>query len=76
MGNYCPPMALITMSGFPCSGKTQRALQLKQSLEEHLQDPSYAGPQLKVSILSDDELKIGRDAYNGESKKPETLSCL
>lgn len=58
-------MALITFSGFPCSGKTRRAEQLKDALEARLQDPAYNGPSLKVSILSDDKLNIGRDAYKG-----------
>lgn len=58
-------MALITVTGYPCSGKTQRANQIKAALESRLQDPSYSGPQLKVKILSDDELSLSRDAYKG-----------
>ena len=58
-------MALITISGYPCSGKSTRAEQLRQHLEERLQDPSYAGPQLKVVVLSDDTLNLSRDVYNG-----------
>lgn len=58
-------MALITISGFPCSGKTQRAEQLRRALEARLQDSSYTGPSLKVSVLSDDTLNVSRDAYKG-----------
>lgn len=58
-------MALITISGYPCSGKSRRAQQLKSALESRLQDPNYAGPQLHVSILSDESLNISRDAYKG-----------
>lgn len=58
-------MALITITGYPCSGKTRRANQLKAALESRLQDPSYSGPQFKVKILSDDELNLTRDAYKG-----------
>lgn len=58
-------MALITISGFPSSGKTRRAEQIKAALETRLQDPSYAGPSLKVEILSDEKLNISRDAYKG-----------
>lgn len=58
-------MALITISGFPSSGKSRRALQIKAHLESRIQDPNYLGPKLKVSILSDDELKIDRSVYGG-----------
>ncbi|GJE97735.1 chromatin associated protein KTI12 [Phanerochaete sordida] len=64
-------MALITISGYPCSGKTRRAHQIKAALERRLEDPSYAGPQLKVVIVSDDTLNISRDAYkDSRSEKP------
>ncbi|TFK44648.1 chromatin associated protein KTI12 [Crucibulum laeve] len=64
-------MALITISGYPSSGKTQRATEIKEYLEHKLQDPSYQGPQLKVSILSDDILGLNRSAYNeSRSEKP------
>lgn len=58
-------MALITISGYPCCGKTRRAEQLKSHLETRLQDPTYKGPQLKVTLLSDDVLNIDRSAYDG-----------
>ncbi|TCD62026.1 hypothetical protein EIP91_007544 [Steccherinum ochraceum] len=64
-------MALVTISGYPCSGKSTRALQLKDHLERRFQDPSYPGQPLKVLILSDDILNVPRDAYsNGRSEKP------
>ncbi|KAF8274607.1 chromatin associated protein KTI12 [Lactarius quietus] len=64
-------MALITFSGYPCSGKTRRATQLKDHLESRLAAPSYSGPFLKVIVLSDDSLNIDRDSYNdSHSEKP------
>ncbi|KAF8647093.1 hypothetical protein AX16_006927 [Volvariella volvacea WC 439] len=57
-------MALVTISGFPCSSKTKRALQLKQFIEEKLSEPSYDGPKPKVVIISDDNLNIDRSVYN------------
>ncbi|KAI0072500.1 chromatin associated protein KTI12 [Panus rudis PR-1116 ss-1] len=64
-------MALITISGYPSSGKTRRAEQIKTHLEKRLQDPNYTGPKLKVHILSDDELNIDRSVYNeSRSEKP------
>ena len=61
-------MALITISGYPASGKTRRAEQLQALLERKLEDPSYEGPQLKVVVLSDDALHIKRDVYDGMLK--------
>jgi protein KTI12 len=58
-------MALVTFSGFPSSGKTRRATQLKEHLEARLADPSYNGQGLKVVILSDDSLNIDRSSYDG-----------
>ena len=58
-------MALVTFSGYPCSGKTRRADQLKDYMESRLADPSYSGPLLKVIVLSDDTLNIDRSSYNG-----------
>lgn len=64
-------MALITISGYPCSGKSQRATQIKQHLEARLGDPSYKGPTLSVFVLSDDNLNIDRSAYDdSKSEKP------
>ncbi|EKM54184.1 uncharacterized protein PHACADRAFT_122997 [Phanerochaete carnosa HHB-10118-sp] len=64
-------MALVTISGYPCSGKTRRAERIKIALEHRLQDTSYAGPQLRVVIVSDDTLGISRDAYQDtRSEKP------
>ncbi|KAN0134033.1 Chromatin associated protein KTI12 [Lactarius tabidus] len=64
-------MALVTFSGYPCSGKTRRATQLKDHLESRLADPSYSGSPLKVIVLSDDTLNIDRSSYNdSRSEKP------
>ena len=58
-------MALITISGYPCAGKSRRATQIKDHLEKRLSDPSYTGPSLRVTVISDDTLHIARSAYNG-----------
>lgn len=64
-------MALVTFSGYPCSGKTRRATQLKDHLDSRLADSSYSGPPLKVVVLSDDTLNIDRSSYNdSRSEKP------
>ncbi|KAL4064201.1 chromatin associated protein KTI12 [Scleroderma yunnanense] len=64
-------MALITISGYPCSGKSQRAAQIKRHLDDRLADPSYNGSTLSVVVLSDDSLSIDRSAYDdSKSEKP------
>jgi len=64
-------MALITISGYPCSGKSRRAAQIKAHFESKLQQSDYNGPSLKVALLSDDLLNINRNAYDdSRSEKP------
>ncbi|KAI8972242.1 chromatin associated protein KTI12 [Trametes punicea] len=64
-------MAFITITGYPSSGKTRRAEQLCAHLESRLQDSSYAGPKLKVVVVSDDGLNIPRTVYDdGRAEKP------
>ncbi|EAU91295.2 hypothetical protein CC1G_11553 [Coprinopsis cinerea okayama7 len=64
-------MALITVSGFPSSGKSTRSSQLKAFLDAKLADPDYNGPALTVQIISDDSLNIDRAVYNdSRSEKP------
>ncbi|KAH0832313.1 chromatin associated protein KTI12 [Lanmaoa asiatica] len=64
-------MALITISGYPCAGKSHRATQIKDHLEQRLADPFYTGPSLTVIVLSDDTLNIPRSAYDDSpSEKP------
>ncbi len=58
-------MALITFSGYPSSGKTRRAIQLKDHLDHRLADLSCTGQRQKVVILSDDSLNIERSSYDG-----------
>ncbi|KAI5997639.1 chromatin associated protein KTI12 [Pisolithus orientalis] len=64
-------MALITISGYPSSGKSQRAAQIKRHFEARLADPSYTGPSLSIVVLDDDTLNIDRSSYNdSKSEKP------
>lgn len=58
-------MALITFSGYPSSGKTRRAIQLKEHLDRRLADPSCNDLRQKVAILSDDLLNVDRSSYKG-----------
>ena len=60
-------MALITISGYPCSGKTTRALQIKHLLVDFLKDPTYNGPLRSVELISDDHLNLNRAVYDRRS---------
>lgn len=64
-------MALITISGYPSSGKSHRASQLKTDLERRLSDSSYTGPKLRVTLISDDTLTLPRTVYDdSRAEKP------
>jgi protein KTI12 len=52
-------MALVTFSGYPASGKSTRAAQLKAQLDLIL--PSH----LSVLVVSDESLNIPPSAYDG-----------
>ncbi|KAG2114295.1 chromatin associated protein KTI12 [Suillus discolor] len=51
-------MALITISGYPSSGKSTRAAQIHDFLS------SASSPQLKVKVISDDDLAVDRVSYD------------
>ncbi len=63
-------MALLTISGYPCSGKTTRAVQIKEAFEKRISDGSYSGPATKVVLISDDTLGLSREGYNGTLMPP------
>ncbi|KAJ7647410.1 chromatin associated protein KTI12 [Roridomyces roridus] len=58
-------MALITLSGYPCSGKSTRASELVAQLSPLLP------PQLKLVTVSDESLNISPSVYDdSRSEKP------
>ncbi|KAG8956297.1 hypothetical protein FRC04_004377 [Tulasnella sp. 424] len=64
-------MALVTISGYPASGKTYRAEQLRTYLEGRFSAADYDGPRLKVVVISDDSLSVDRSSYDdSRSEKP------
>ena len=67
-------MALVTFSGYPSSGKTRRAIQLKEHLDHRLADPSPNALR-QVVVLTDDSLNIDRSSYNGTVPFPLYLPC-
>ncbi|TRM69629.1 chromatin associated protein KTI12 [Schizophyllum amplum] len=64
-------MAFITISGYPCSGKSTVAQKVKADLERRLQNTEYHGPSFRVIVASDESLSIPRSAYDdSRSEKP------
>lgn len=61
-------MALITFTGYPCSGKSRRINEeLVPAFQCRIDDPSYTGPIKRIVVLSDDALNIPRSVYAGGS---------
>jgi len=69
-------MALITISGYPCSGKTTRALQIKHFLVDFLKDPAYNGPLRNVELISDDRLNFNRTVYDQSQSEKTARGAL
>ncbi|GHJ84013.1 hypothetical protein NliqN6_0415 [Naganishia liquefaciens] len=70
-------MAFITISGYPCSGKSTRAQQIKKDFDRRLKDESYSGPSLSVEVVDDPISKVSREAYdNSLAEKPARASLF
>lgn len=52
-------MALVTISGYPCSGKSRRALQLRHLLERN---PAVTMP---INIVNEESLGVDVGAFDG-----------
>ncbi len=73
-------MACITISGFPCSGKTKRCSELKEYLEAKLasEDFFFEGGEkhkVQVIVISDDSLGISRSVYD-EGRAKTIFHCV
>ncbi|XP_077120344.1 protein KTI12 homolog isoform X2 [Ranitomeya variabilis] len=64
MCRLVPTMPLVVMCGFPCSGKSRRALQLKEHLEQK---------EKKVFIVGDHALGVDRNSVYADSRKEKDL---
>lgn len=66
-------MAMVTVCGYPCSGKSTRAQQLAAFFERKLADPStptHLKPR-RVVIVNDEGLSISKHAYDdARAEKP------
>lgn len=59
-------MALVTIVGYPCSGKSRIAEALVEDFRGRLADPSYTGPKLEVVHVSDENSHVPRSVYDSE----------
>ena len=59
-------MALVTIVGFPCCGKSTRAKQIKEYLEKRIADETE-GPKLSVILVDDDNSHVPRSTYDSMS---------
>ena len=59
-------MALVTIVGFPCCGKSTRAKQIKEYLEKRIADETD-GPILSVVLVDDDNSHVPRSTYDSMS---------
>lgn len=63
-------MPLIMMTGYPSSGKSTRAQELKQLLEHRLSQPDQSHRQhMRVQVISDQTLGVSRLAYQQASQE-------
>lgn len=61
-------MALVTLSGFPCAGKTTRARELETYLSERLSRPDCPPflAKAKVLVINDESLSLAKTVYDGQ----------
>ncbi|GAA5915621.1 hypothetical protein JCM6882_002363 [Rhodosporidiobolus microsporus] len=72
-------MAMITLAGYPCSGKSTRAQELVSYLERRLADPSTP-PQfarLQPVVVNDESLGLAKSVYDdARAEKPARASLF
>ncbi|GAA5912780.1 Kti12p [Sporobolomyces salmoneus] len=72
-------MALVTISGFPCAGKTTRARQLENHLSARLSQPDCPAHlvKAKVLVINDESLSLSKAVYDdGRAEKPARASLF
>ena len=61
-------VAMLTISGFPSSGKSTRAKELATFFETKIATSDAAAiKRLKVAIINDESLNLSKSAYDGAS---------
>jgi len=73
-------MALVTVSGFPCSGKTTRAREIAAYFEKRAAEVAAESGAAKydVVVVDDESCHVTRAAYDGEclTRRPEQVCWL
>ncbi|KAJ1725245.1 kti12, chromatin associated [Coemansia erecta] len=69
-------MPLILMTGYPSSGKTTRASELKRYLEERLQQPENHSQHMTVHVVDDRSLGFTHAAYASPSAEKNLRGAL
>ncbi|OCF36093.1 protein KTI12 [Kwoniella heveanensis BCC8398] len=69
-------MALVTISGYPCSGKSKRAAQLKEYFIAKLAEKEYDGPELQVNVVSDENSHVPRSTYDTSAQEKPGRASL
>lgn len=60
-------MAMVTISGFPSSGKSTRALELSKFFSQKIQESTLPSiKKLKILIINDESLNISKSSYDGK----------
>ncbi|KAJ8661227.1 hypothetical protein O0I10_002976 [Lichtheimia ornata] len=66
-------MPLIVLTGHPCSGKSQRAHQIKQYMLQRL---SADGRSMRIHIINDDSLNVSKEAYREAREEKKARGAL
>ncbi|WVR03463.1 hypothetical protein IAU60_000454 [Kwoniella sp. DSM 27419] len=69
-------MALVTIAGYPCSGKSTRATQLQEYFTRRLGEADYEGPELQVVIVSDESSHVPRSTYDSSAQEKPGRASL
>ncbi|TYJ56719.1 hypothetical protein B9479_002489 [Cryptococcus floricola] len=69
-------MALVTITGFPCSGKSTRAHQLKEYFQKRLKAEDYKGPSLVVEVIDDEGSHVPRSTYDSSAQEKPGRASL
>lgn len=69
-------MAMVTVCGYPCAGKSHRATQLASFLQAKLADPATPPKHRprKVVVVNDESLGLAKSAYDGPPYSPCLVS--
>jgi protein KTI12 len=65
-------MPLITITGYPTSGKSQRANEIKEYLAKKLAEENKS---YRIHVINDESLHVPKDAYKGKVFRAYVYVC-